>query len=232
MMDFHTHIKNVEDLYPDVTSVICGSFPEECAWLNSLKLPRNYLSFGLHPWYAEKYSFEEMEPFLHAAKIIGEIGLDNIWCSVPMKKQKSILQLQLALAKQKGCPIILHTKGMELEIAHLIKNINVCKIIHWYSCHNYIEEYIKQDAYFTVGPDIWENQLVQEVVKKVPISRLLLETDGLAALEWVLKRSCSADDIPFVLENSINYLELAKRMSTEEIKNHITENENRIISLI
>ena len=42
-----------------------------------------------------------------------------------------------------------------------------------------------------------------------------------------MKKPCSSEDIPRVIENSIKYIALVKKMSVEEVRNRITENENR-----
>ena len=62
-----------------ITGIVNAASPQEfqrlSAWLktdNTIKI-----SAGIHPWYAQRSSWEQMLPIMEQASIIGEIGLDN-----------------------------------------------------------------------------------------------------------------------------------------------------------
>ena len=57
-----------------------------------------------------------MLPLLKQASIIGEIGMDSVWCDVDLEIQKEVFEKQLQLAKEWDKPVILHTKGQEKTI--------------------------------------------------------------------------------------------------------------------
>lgn len=57
-------------------------------------------------------------------------------------------------------------------------------LVHWYSCGQHLEEYLDQDCYVSIGPDVVWNPAVQEAARQVPEDRLLIETDGLGAVKW------------------------------------------------
>lgn len=147
-------------------------------------------TFGLHPWQSAAYSFDDMKPFLEKADIIGEIGMDNVWCDIPLARQQMIFEEQLAFASAHKKPVILHTKGQEMEIAKLIRHYPNRYLVHWYSDLNGLEAYLEQDCYFTLGPDLKKNPAVCQVLEAAPLNRVLVETDGWSAVEWAFEGDC------------------------------------------
>lgn len=51
-----------------------------------------FYSCGVHPWNASLDTFESMLPLLKKAPIIGEIGMDSVWCDVDLKIQKEVFE--------------------------------------------------------------------------------------------------------------------------------------------
>ena len=113
--------------------------------------------------------------------------MDSVWCQVPLKIQEEKFRQQLELAEKAGKPVILHTKGQEKQVASIIRQYPNRYLVHWYSCEDYLEEYLDLDCWFSVGPDVWWNPAVQKVAGVVPLDRLLVETDGLAAVRWAME---------------------------------------------
>ncbi|MGN1275684.1 MAG: TatD family hydrolase [Floccifex sp.] len=145
-----------------------------------------HTSLGIHPWKADVISFDDMFPLLKQAQFIGEIGLDNTWCHVDMDVQMVVFEKQLQLAQDYHKPVILHIKGMEKEALELLKKYKNIYISHWYSCMDYIEEYDEVMDYFTIGPSVGIDEAVNEVVKKIDSHKLLIESDGIDAIEWAI----------------------------------------------
>lgn len=146
-----------------------------------------WLSAGIHPWEANCYELLDLLPVLDQVSVVGEIGMDSVWTSVPLYQQQRIFEQQLAYARDKGKPVILHTKGQEKKISQLIKKYPNRYLVHWYSSMEGLTDFIEQDCYFTIGPSLSLDSAVLQVAKQVPMNRLLLESDGLAAIEWVLE---------------------------------------------
>lgn len=189
MCDAHTHFVNDEDLKQrieeNIISLVSNSTSEEINNLLSKNLPSCIIpTFGVHPWNADKLTVKGMMNYITSVPIIGEIGMDSVWCDVPLDIQQNVFEEQLKIAMKSNKPVILHTKGQEKEIADIIRKYPNKYLIHWYSCNDYLEEYINQGCYFSVGPDVWWNPATQNVAKKVPSNRILTETDGLNAVQW------------------------------------------------
>jgi len=153
-------------------------------------------SFGLHPWHAADWEVADMSRYFSRCSVIGEIGMDSVWCQVPLDTQERVFRQQLSIASELKKPVILHTKGEEERIARIIQEYPNQYLVHWYSCEEHLEEYLKLDCYFSIGPDIWWNPAVQTVARKAPLDRLLLETDGMNAVKWAYEEapSCPARD--------------------------------------
>lgn len=168
---------------PTVRHPAPKSFPEEnSAEPSGIFLP----TCGLHPWHAATYSLEEMLPYLTAAPIIGEIGMDSVWCDIPLALQEEVFQAQLRLACEQNKPVILHTKGQERQIASILKEYPNHYLVHWYSSKEAPDDYLALDCYFSIGPDVWWNPAVQQTAVRIPQNRLLIETDGLEAVRWAI----------------------------------------------
>ena len=53
--------------------------------------------------------------------MVGEIGMDSVWCQVPLPIQERVFREQLAMACSLKKPVVLHTKGQEKAIASILK---------------------------------------------------------------------------------------------------------------
>lgn len=103
-------------------------------------------------------------------------------------------------------PVVLHTKGMEKEILETIKQFPNRYLVHWYSCENYLEEYMKLGCWFTIGPSIRQDKIVEMIARKVPINRLLIESDGLEGISWGQNREIKAADYKNAMEEQLRIL--------------------------
>lgn len=163
---------------------------------------------------------------------IGEIGMDSVWCDIDIKVQREVFIYSLNTALEKDMAVILHTKGMEKEIYEIIKEYDLKFIIHWYGCSEYIDEYIELGCYFTVGPAIFFDEDVINLVKKAPLNRILLETDGIEALKWLYKKDISLDDVRIIMEDVLTEISKIKNMDREVVYKVIISNSERLIKNI
>ncbi len=146
LSDAHCHLDGSQSLallqqeHTILTIINCDS-PEEWEKNRRLATSKNQvLSYGIHPWKADSYTFAHVELFLKKARIIGEIGLDNIWTNVPLSTQKRVFEQQLAFAAINKKPVVLHTKGCEKEILSYIQAYPNHYLIHWYSSLDYQQD--------------------------------------------------------------------------------------------
>ena len=230
LTDGHSHVKDVRVLDVlracNVWTLACGMDPAECGQLREWAKACDRLipTYGIHPWNAEKVAMSEMTDYLHECCVIGEIGMDSVWCKVPLEAQERAFVAQLDVAQQRNVPVVLHTKGQELEIAKILKRYSIPALVHWYSCDKHLERYLDMGCYFTIGPDIDTDPTVQEVAKKAPLDRILVETDGVEGIAWAKKTKVEPEDIPQALMDITKSVAKLRNIDPATLTRHINTN--------
>ncbi len=235
MTDAHAHIGSDEELRVrlkrGIRTMLCGTEPASAAEVVRIaaQSPLFIPCCALHPWKAAAFRPEDMLPFLTACPVVGETGLDSVWCDTPLGAQMEAFLWNLDYAERNRKPVVLHTKGMEREIARIMKNHSMPKLVHWYACEEPPTDYLDQDCYFTVGPDAGANAAVRQVIALTPLERLMVETDGLAAVEWALGRVVFPDELPGVISAGARAIAEAKRLPLEEVEAALERNFDRFL---
>ncbi len=200
------------------------------------QIPGVYISFGIHPWNVDEFcmgtkDIHSLKPFYEKAHAIGEIGMDSVWCDCDLTLQRKIFIEQMNMAETLGKPVVLHTKGQEKQIEEILKDYSVRKLVHWYSCEQCLEYFIEQDCYFTVGPNYKTSSAVKKVISLVPLERLLVETDGISAVEWAIARTIKAEEIPVVLRETIKAIAEEKHINQAIVEGKLEQNFYRFIGI-
>ncbi len=158
--------------------------------LNTVKKYENvYGVIGIHPEEVEDGTEENLkllESHLHDDKIvgIGEIGLDYHYTKDNRKKQIELFEKQLLLAKKYHLPCVIHSRDAAKDTYNILKKVidgSFPVILH---CYGYsvemAREFLKLGVYFGIGGVVTFKNGVKlvEVVKEMPLDRLLLETDS------------------------------------------------------
>lgn len=195
MIDVHVHTEDKTELAKfqtqhHITSILnCWSLAE-LHFNRGLLDAYHYLSGGIHPWQAaDRDRLAELPTLLDSVSIAGEIGLDSVWGDAPMEDQLKVFLQQLEYAQKHKKPVILHTKGCEARILQEISARPNRYLIHWYSSPDLIDEYFKvPHAFFSVGPDYFNDPVVHDFAGRVPLDRLFVESDGLGGMSWALDK--------------------------------------------
>lgn len=188
------------------------------------------LTAGVHPWYAEKTTLEAMEPYMERAALVGEIGLDSVWCDTPMPIQRARFVQQLDWAASHGKGVVLHTKGCEREIAAMVRDFPGPVVVHWYSGDlDGLEAFLQRDCYFTIGPDVTQNPCVQAVARLAADERILFETDGMDAVRWALG-DVKTEALPDVLASSVRTAAQLRGQDAESLAKCANDNYLRLIN--
>lgn len=244
--DFHTHISSLEVLEAyydqDVIPVInCQSRDEFKGLIDKREVFSKdrihfmddlYYSMGIHPFDADIVDQQfgsSYEDLIKDANLIGEIGMDACWCDTPFEDQERAFVMSLDLAKKYNKPIILHTKMMEARIYEILKDYDLDMVIHWYSCAKYVREFIDLGCHFTVGPAIFVDENVRNMVKLLPLDRILVETDGVEAIEWLFKKKFDPSNLRNILEAVINELADIKHVSFDVMSDYLLANSERLL---
>ena len=144
---------------------------------------------GLHPTsvaanYQEELDFVEQQLNTQSFIAVGEIGVDGYWSRefMPQQKQAFALQLQWAAARQ--LPVIIHHRDAFDELYDVLKacrQLGLRGVLHAYS--GSYEQYmqLQKCGDFKIGIGgvlTFKNAGLAQVVQKLPLSTLLLETDA------------------------------------------------------
>jgi len=126
----------------------------------------------------EEFKFIEQHKDILAG--IGEVGLDFKVAPEYKKEQKEIFQRIIEFTERLNKPIIIHSRGAELECIEMLESSRIKKVVlHCFGGRKHI---IKRAAdkgfYFSIPPVITRLTHFQELVKEVNINQLLTETDS------------------------------------------------------
>lgn len=191
------------------------------------------LSFGIHPWYCDRYCPEDYREYLQRCSAVGEIGMDSVWCQIPLDQQRKVFVKQLELAAELKKPVILHTKGQEQEIAALLRDFPEKICVHWYSgTMEDLELFLELGCYFTLGPDLAQAcqkkaepsaSLYQKMVSRIPADHVFTETDGISAVAWAMgAENMALEKIPEVLEENQAFLAARKGLDAKKMQERMT----------
>jgi TatD DNase family protein len=203
LIDAHIHLSDTEYAKctdalvaeaksANVVALVSNSMDLETS-IGSLKLAEKYPdtvypALGIHPWNVKVLKENELEETLkliseqsqkNAVVAIGEIGLDYKYEAI-WEKQLMVFDRMLRLAEKLDLPAIIHSRGTTAQIVDMLPSYHLKRVLlHWFS-HPMSALYKAVDhGYFiTEGPPVAYSNGIREVVKKVPLTNLLTETDG------------------------------------------------------
>ncbi|HIT66640.1 MAG TPA: TatD family hydrolase [Candidatus Merdisoma merdipullorum] len=152
------------------------------------RYPFVYAAVGVHPDEVgglDEESFAWLKEQCASPKTVavGEIGLDYYWDKEDHELQKYWFQRQLALAKELELPIIVHSREACADTLEEIKKAHTPELRGVIHCFSYspetAQEYLEMGYYIGIGGVVtFKNaKKLKEVVKLVPVERILLETD-------------------------------------------------------
>lgn len=146
----------------------------------------NHYSYGLHPWFLEKETYEDQ---LHQLKImahekrclaIGECGLDKL-STVDFNLQQEVFIEQIKIANQLKKPLIIHCVKAFNELLNCL-NLNdneVPVIVHGFNNNENIARVLANEGiYFSFGKALlgYESNAAK-AIKNVGRKHFFLETD-------------------------------------------------------
>jgi TatD DNase family protein len=191
-----------------------------------------YASVGIHPHEVKEATadtYKEIKRLLANPKVIavGEIGLDYYKDYSPRDVQQREFINQIRLAKEFKKPIIVHSRDAKDDTLKILKEEGASEIGGIMHCFSADEDMAKQcmDMGFYIsfaGPVTYPNaDKLRRVVKSIPTSRLLTETDCpyLAPQQMRGKRNEPAY-VRYVIEKVAE----VKGLSIEDIKRTIRLN--------
>ncbi|MBI2265472.1 MAG: TatD family hydrolase [Armatimonadetes bacterium] len=203
LIDSHLHLDDPsfeKDLAPVIERALAhcvvrlvtiGTSPESWEKTAALSETRDLVSIalGLHPHDASLWSSpiaETLRNLLTQKKAValGEIGLDYHYRFSPIPTQKHAFRAQIRLARSLGLPLIIHCREADqdtLEILVQEKAQELGGVIHCFTGSEDFAEQCLQMGFFLGFTGIITFRTAEPlraIVRKTPVSRILIETDS------------------------------------------------------
>ena len=163
---------------------------------------------------------------------IGEIGLDYYWEPMDKPLQKAFFEGQLEIARRTGLPVLIHDREAHGDCFEtILKYPSVKGVFHSYSGSAEMAlELIKRGWYISFsGVATFKNaNRVREVIARIPIERLLIETDAPYLAPHPLRGTLNHSGN---LEYTNRALAEIKGVSEEEMAKITEENARRVFGL-
>ena len=192
MTDAHCHVARGVGRH-----LVCRA-PEE--GVEGVVLGRDALFIGIHPWQAicvsdaDCFRAERLNPFLDEMRQrladgsgplgVGEIGLDRLKERTISPLMREVFAAQLDLAAEFVRPVVLHGAKCWGEV------VRACLpyagripafLFHGFSrSGGLLPDIVRLNGFISVGPAVLNDHAVnyRELVKSIPLDRLLVETDA------------------------------------------------------
>jgi TatD DNase family protein len=174
-----------------------------------------YAALGIHPWNTKQLNPSEVEDTIklilenrdnrQRVVAVGEIGLDSSYSGSgePTEAQMQVFHKMLSTAEKTSLPVIIHSRGTTSQIVSLLPSYKLEKVLlHWFSRpHSLIPTIVDRGYYITEGPPSVFSNGIREVIRRIPLTNLMTETDGPVRFRGPFKGKLTTPSfIPTVVE--------------------------------
>jgi TatD DNase family protein len=150
-------------------------------------------AIGVHPHHAHLFAdspsraaeiVREQWVATPSARALGEIGLDYHYDFSPRDVQQAVFRAQITLARELGCPVVIHTREADADTVAILKEEGggeVSGVLHCFTGTPALAQaglglgfYISLAGIVTFP----KAGALRDTVRAVPVGRLLAETDS------------------------------------------------------
>ncbi|MEM5014568.1 TatD family hydrolase [Niallia taxi] len=193
LTDMHVHIDYFEDYiqffkaFEDkkIYALFVTNLPEIFKKCNQTFPSSKYVKLGLgfNPQLAGKYNFNKglFDNLLSKTKYIGEVGLDySNEFKAERATQRDAFEHISHQAGQLNKIMSIHSRKAEEDVLNILMNNNVkSAVFHWYTGKKEtLFKILDQGYYFSVNYSMLNTKSGLEIIKLIPLDRLLIETDA------------------------------------------------------
>ena len=223
----------------DVHEMLCVSVNLQSfeSMLDTIKpFPSVYASCGQHPLYQEdNFAPQLLKRLASSDKVvaIGETGLDNFYAPETHDIQRASFIDHVAIATDLNKPLIIHTRDARQETIDILKDGGADKVggvLHCFTeTQAMAEQAMELGFYISISGIVTFRNAVElrEVVKGLPLERLLVETDS-PYLAPVPHRG--KENQPAFVRDVAQFIADLKQVSLEELA-QVTSNNFRTLFL-
>jgi TatD DNase family protein len=222
-----------------VVALVTNSMDFETS-MESLRLAEEYpehvyAALGIHPWNTKNLSPNELQETIELIQqneenrqkvvAVGEIGLDSSYSGngEPTEIQRQVFYKMLSTAERLSLPVIIHSRGTTSQIVSLLPSYKIKKVLlHWFSRpHSLISRIVDNGYYITEGPPSVFSTGIREVVRRIPLTNLLTETDGPVHFRGPFKGKMTT---PVFIPTVVNAIAQLKGKEKSEVADQIFQN--------
>jgi TatD DNase family protein len=144
-----------------------------------------YACLGIHPHEAANFDqgqLTELRALLAQPRVVavGETGLDYFRDYAPADAQRQLFDAQLALAREVGKPVVIHTRAADEDTRARLLEHDGQVILHCFSSEPLLEPALERGWYVSFAGNVtYKNAYdLRAAARRVPADRLLAETDS------------------------------------------------------
>ena len=221
---------NIDDTSVEDMLSVYQAYPDYC-----------FPMIGFHPTSVEGpdaiYKVKEMKKRLvegHPYIAIGEVGLDLYWDKTWLKEQQQILDEQIQWALEWKLPLVIHCREAFPELFQVLepyKHTELTGVFHSFTGTVDEARELMDYSRFMIGINgvvTFKKSTLPEVLKEVPLAKLVLETDSpyLAPVPFRGKRN----ETSYVKRVAVKLAELYG-MEIGEVERQTTENALKVFKI-
>ena len=196
-----------------------------------------FAMMGLHPCSVKENYVDELkivENWLNKKQFaaIGEIGLDFYWDKIFTKQQYKAFEIQMQWALDKKLPIVIHTRNAIQEAIEVVLPFSKKGLTGIFHCfgddYATAKKIMDMNFYLGIGGIVtYKNSGLNEVLKEIPLSAIVLETDApyLTPVPFRGKRN-----EPVYIKLIAEKIASIKEISVEEVATITTSNAEKIFN--
>ena len=246
-VDAHIHLadsryaQNVEEIVEgakqsNVFALVANAMDLESS-RQSLRLAEKhpdlvYAALGIHPWNTKQLKSNEVQETVDLISenaenrkrvvAVGEIGLDSSYSGSgePTEIQLQVFHEMLSAAEKLSLPVIIHSRGTTSRIVSMLTSYKIKKVLlHWFSQPlSLISTIVDRGYYITEGPPSVFSNGIREVIRRIPLTRLMTETDGPVRFRGPFKDHLTTPSfIPAVVEAIAQLKDIEKIVVADQI---------------
>ncbi len=194
---------------------------------------------GVHPTSIKSdylQALQQVRQYIDARKYIaiGEIGIDLYWDKTYKAEQMDAFEQQIIWAKEKNLPIVIHCRDAFPEVFEVVEkqlDDKLFGVFHSFSGDEPEAKRILEYKNFMLGINgvvTFKNTNLRDVLKEVPLDKLVLETDA-PYLAPVPKRGKRNE--PAYLERVAETIAGVYSVNVDEVKQQTTSNAKQLFAL-
>jgi TatD DNase family protein len=194
-----------------------------------------FAAIGHHPndatGYDEAITRELRELAAHPRCLaIGETGLDHFRDSAPHADQERAFRAQIELARELRKPLVIHTRAADQDtIATLAEHAAGLEVVlHCFSMPDRLDECLEHGWWVSFAGNVTypKSEALADAAARVPIERLLVETDAPYLTPQALRRERNR---PAYVVHTARFLAERRGIAYEELDAAVEANAARLL---